>query len=84
MMYELNKPENGKGHPGMTQSQLILDQLKAGQIITQIDALKIAGCFRLAARVFDLRREGHDIETVPVHTDTGKYIASYKLNKVKK
>lgn len=65
----------------MTQNQLILDHLKAGHIITQIEALKIAGCFRLAARIFDLRGQGHDIEMVPVHTETGKYIASYKLNK---
>ena len=65
----------------MTQNQLILDYLKAGHIITQIEALQIAGCFRLAARIFDLRGQGHDIEMVPVHTETGKYIASYKLNK---
>jgi len=82
-MYELNK--KSEANSKMTQNQLILDHLKAGHIITQIDALKIAGCFRLAARIFDLRNQGHDIETVPVHTDTGKYIASYKLkNKGKK
>ncbi len=82
-MYELNKPI-GEGYSEMTQSQLILDHLKAGHILTQMDALKIAGCFRLAARIFDLRAQGHYIEMVPVQTDTGKYIASYKLNKGKK
>lgn len=79
-MYELNKPV-GEGHSTMTQSQVILDYMKAGNAITQMDALKIAGCFRLAARIFDLRAQGHRIEMVPVHTDTGKYIASYVLNK---
>ena len=83
-MYELNKPTLTKGNSSMTQNQLILDHLKAGHIITQIEALQIAGCFRLAARIFDLRGQGHDIEMVPVHTDTGKYIASYKLNKKEK
>jgi len=82
-MYELNKPIS-EGHSAMTQSQMILDYLKAGNSITQMDALKIAGCFRLAARIFDLRAQGHRIEMVPVHTDNGKYIASYKLNKGKK
>lgn len=67
----------------MTQSELILDHLKAGHVITQMDALKIAGCFRLAARIFDLRAQGHNIEMVPVHLDNGKYIASYKLKEKK-
>lgn len=79
VMYELNKPTLTEGHSSMTQNQLILDHLKAGHILTQMDALKIAGCFRLAARIFDLRAQGHDIEMVPVQTDTGKYIASYKM-----
>ena len=83
-MYELNKPTLTRGHSTMTQNQLILDHLKRGHIITQIDALKIAGCFRLAARIFELRNQGHNIEMVPVHTDTGKYIASYKLSWNKK
>ena len=46
----------------MSQKEQILRHLKLYQQITPIDALNEYGCFRLAARVYDLRREGHVIE----------------------
>jgi hypothetical protein len=42
--------------------QLILEHLKAHGCITAEDALKFR-CFRLAARISDLRKEGHNIVT---------------------
>jgi hypothetical protein len=42
----------------MTQSQAILEHLKAGNTLTPIEALNLFGCFRLAARVSDLRTNG--------------------------
>ena len=41
---------------------LILEHLKAHGCITPMDALKF-GCYRLAARIYDLRRDGHAILT---------------------
>ena len=47
----------------MTQSQAILEHLKAGKTISPIEALNLYGSFRLAARISDLRKEGHNIVT---------------------
>jgi hypothetical protein len=52
--------------------------------VTAIDALQQAGCFRLAARIADLRASGHDIHTETVVTPTGKHIAQYTLKARKK
>tara|TARA_B110000263_G_C15194778_1_gene457793 strand:+ start:748 stop:960 length:213 start_codon:yes stop_codon:yes gene_type:complete len=63
-----------------TQKQSILNDLKIGLTITPIDALTKHGCFRLAAVVFDLRQEGHNITTVARTKSDGKgKFASYKL-----
>ncbi len=48
----------------MSQTDLILAMLRANPNgITPIDALNWCGCFRLAARISDLRAQGHDIKT---------------------
>ena len=62
----------------MSQATQILDMLKRGPV-TAMDALDQAGCFRLAARIADLRAEGHEILTETITTTSGKHIASYKL-----
>lgn len=62
----------------MSQTTQILEMLKRGPV-TAMEALQEAGCFRLAARIADLRQQGHDIQTDTVTTPTGKHIASYKL-----
>ena len=63
-----------------TQTEKILAYLSKGKGITPIDALNKFGCFRLAARISDLRRDGHTIFTDTV-TQNGKSFASYKLSK---
>ncbi len=62
----------------MTQTQQIKAALQSGAAITPIDALNQYGCFRLAARIDELRREGLDIETV-TQTRNGKRYAAYVL-----
>jgi biotin operon repressor len=62
----------------MTQTQQIKAALQSGAAITPIDALNQFGCFRLAARIDELRKEGMDIETVP-QTRNGKRYAAYVL-----
>lgn len=41
---------------------MILNALLNGEELTPLDALRRFGCFRLAARIFDLRKEGYVIE----------------------
>lgn len=62
----------------MSQSQYILDHLKKGESITQMEALKLFGCFRLASRINELRDSGYDIET-RIKRIAGKQIAEYHM-----
>jgi hypothetical protein len=63
-----------------SQNETILQHLKKGKKITPLDALEKFGCFRLAARISDLRKDGHLISTEYVTKD-GKTFASYKYIK---
>ena len=65
----------------MTQTEAILKHLKGGAEITPIDALAYYGCFRLAARISELRKDGHSIDMEYVNNGKGKKFASYKLRK---
>ncbi len=64
----------------MTQKDIILELLRwngaAG--ITALDALEI-GCFRLAARIADLRADGYEITSTMEQTRTAKRIARYRI-----
>jgi hypothetical protein len=64
-----------------TQTAQILAHLKTGRSITPIDALNKYGCFRLGARIYDLKQDGHNIVKDMVETDSGKRVASYTLVK---
>jgi len=63
-------------HKNPTQAQVILDHLNNGGSLTALDALNQFGCFRLAARIHELRREGHQIEESTINRD-GKSYSSY-------
>ena len=46
-----------------------------------MDALRRFGCFRLGARIWDLRNgHGMDIRTEQFRTESGKIVAAYSLN----
>lgn len=62
----------------LTQREQILGHLQGGKSITPMEALNLYGCFRLGARIADLRDEGYKIKTTIV-TGGGKHYASYKL-----
>jgi hypothetical protein len=64
----------------MTQTETILAHLEAGHSITPLDALREYGCFRLAARIKDLRDAGHDVQT-DWETDGEKKWARYSLRR---
>jgi hypothetical protein len=62
----------------MSQCDDILNHLKR-EPISAIEALNRYGCFRLAARIKDLREQGHDIETRDLELPSGKTVAEYYL-----
>ena len=64
----------------MTQTEAVYRLLQdRPDGITPLDALNEAGCFRLAARIADLRAMGYRIESRMTITDTGKRVARYTL-----
>lgn len=65
----------------VSQTRAILAHLREHRTITALEALDQHQCFRLAARIKDLRDEGHDIHTESVEISTGKRIAEYTLIK---
>jgi len=64
-----------------SHSDKIAALLEKGRSITPLEALSQFGCFRLGARIHDLRCAGMKIETIPHKTESGKIIAKYKLTK---
>lgn len=60
------------------QVDMILRHLKQGKSITPIEALNEFGCFRLGARIADLRKEGHNIKT-DIKKVGRKRFAEYRL-----
>ena len=63
----------------MTQNDQILRHLKEGHTLTPAYALRAFRCFRLAARVKELRDLGHPIRTEIVEANGGARIAGYRL-----
>jgi hypothetical protein len=66
----------------MSQTEWILETMRT-RPVTPLDALAGCGCFRLAARIQELREDGHIINTEKVSSN-GKQFASYHLIKEKK
>ncbi len=68
-----------------SQCDRILEYMKTGKEIEPLTALGKFGCYRLGARIFDLRYRGHVIQMTKVYykTEEGqtKFYASYKLIK---
>jgi len=63
----------------MSQNKQIADYLNKGKKLTPIDALNKFGCFRLAARIADLRNEGMNIVTKTIKLENNKQIAQYSV-----
>jgi|TARA_B100000085_G_C18476717_1_gene485465 hypothetical protein len=64
-----------------SQNAMILNFLESGGSLTPIEALEKFQCFRLAARMNDLRNKGYVIQTEILKDDNGKSYASYSLPK---
>jgi len=66
----------------MTQNELILDWLKSGRTLTALQALTYFNCFRLAARCWELKEEGHPIKKEWITTAmSNKKIIRYSYEK---
>lgn len=62
-----------------TQAGRILAHLRAGNRITALEALELFQCFRLAARIHELRAQHWVIQERTVETRGGKRVAEYWL-----
>lgn len=47
--------------------------------VTTLEALRAVGTFRLAARIAELRDDGHIIRSTTVKTPEGAHVARYTL-----
>lgn len=67
-----------------SQNKKILAYLMSGKRLTQLDALTLFGCMRLASRICDLRRDYPHlrikVESV-ITPNTKKQIAQYYIEK---
>ena len=61
-----------------SQHDAILETLKLGRALTPLDALRDFGCFRLGARIYDLKREGYRINRKMVSVGDS-IVAEYRM-----
>jgi len=54
----------------MNQTTAIKEYLMSGKTLTSKEAFEKFGCTRLAAKVKELRKQGHDISTIMVEGET--------------
>jgi hypothetical protein len=62
-----------------TQCEAIQSHLQSGGTLTPLDALNLFDCFRLGARIFDLKKKGLDIKTRIIEVGDKKHVAEYYL-----
>ena len=60
-----------------TQTKKIKADLDSGKTITAIDALLNYNCFRLSARIRDLKDLGYPVDKTMIQIESGKYVAQY-------
>lgn len=63
-----------------TQNKKLLEMLKI-RPVTPVDALREIGSFRLSARVYDLRHQGHNIASRMVSVG-GRRVVEYSMGNV--
>jgi hypothetical protein len=66
-----------------SQNDRILSYLSGGRSITPLEALRLFGCFRLGARIYDIQKDGHTIKRAMVEKG-GKRFAQYWLDTSRK
>jgi hypothetical protein len=64
-----------------SQSARILDYLATSHTLTPLQALRKFNCFRLSARIYDLRADGHRIDSRFAEVGTRKKVKIYWLKR---
>lgn len=60
-----------------SQESKILDHMLRGHRITGIEALNLCGCWRLPARIADIKKRGFPVQSEFITTTSGKRVKSY-------
>jgi hypothetical protein len=61
-----------------SQNESILRYLRSGGKVTSLTALQMFGCLRLSGRVWDLKKEGHNIKNRWVRVGRGSRMVTVK------
>lgn len=61
----------------MSQIKDIARHLAEHGSITALEALEEFGCFRLAARIYDIRSKGIDVMAADLKLPSGKHVTRY-------
>jgi hypothetical protein len=62
-----------------SQTAQILEYLETGKALTPLQALDEFGCFRLSARILELKKMGKPINSHKLKLPNGKSVASYRM-----
>ena len=66
----------------ISQNKQVLNHLIKYTYIDPMLSLRKYGTMRLSARIYDLKRMGHKIISLPKHTANKKIVAEYMLQKL--
>jgi len=70
---------NENAASGRSQVDRILDYLLGGHAITPLEALEKFNCFRLGARIADIKARGYAVKSEFVTTASQKKVKRYHL-----
>lgn len=65
----------------MTQNDIILRQLSRGRTLTPGAAFRTFGIGRLAARIYELKLQGHPILTTMLTLSSKKRVGQYSMGR---
>ena len=68
---------NPNEESAQSQESKILDHMLRGHRITGMDALNLFGCWRLPARIADIKKRGFPIQSEFISTPSGKQVKAY-------
>lgn len=71
--------ENANEKESESQNLMILKALLNGERLTQLEAYSRFNCARLGARIYDLKKRGHNIISKMITVQSGKRVAQYWL-----
>jgi hypothetical protein len=63
-----------------SQKEMILESLKIGLKLTVLNSIEMFGCYALRQRIGELKREGHQIKSKLIKTESGKHVSVYWMD----